>query len=70
MIRTIITVKDQILRLVLPKDWIGKSIEVIAFSVNEPSLTPQLTLPGQKNITVIEVPQISYRFNRDELHER
>lgn len=70
MIRTILTAKDQILKLVLPKDWIGKSVEVIAFSVEDADPPSRTQAPGQKTITVINVPAESYLFNRDELHER
>jgi hypothetical protein len=68
MIRKVFTAYEQVIRLALPEEWIGKSIELIAFAL--PAEAEQPARAVRKAITVIQVPQIPYRFDRDELYER
>lgn len=68
MIRKVFTVRELVLHLTLPEAWMGKSIELIAFSL--PAEPPLPAPAARKEITVIQVPQGPYRFNRDELYEQ
>jgi hypothetical protein len=42
MIRTIITPDEQQISILLPKGFIGKRVEVIAFSIDEPSIVDDI----------------------------
>ncbi len=69
MIRTIVTADKNNLTLMLPDDFLGKQVEILAFVIDE------VAQPSRKKVsfTVLNVPEElkkSYRFNRDEANER
>ena len=69
MIRTIVTVDKNNLTLMLPDDFLGKQIEIIAFVIDE------VMQPSRKkaSFTVLNAPEElkkNYRFNRGEANER
>ncbi len=69
MIRTIITASRNNLTLMLPDDFLGKQIEIIAFVIEEAIQKSEKKV----SFTVLEVPEevkTNYRFNRDEANER
>ncbi|MCP3932157.1 MAG: hypothetical protein GY705_24050 [Bacteroidetes bacterium] len=69
MIRTIITASRNNLTLLLPDDFLGKQIEIIAFVIEEAIQKSEKKV----SFTVLEVPEevkTNYRFNRDEANER
>ena len=69
MIRTIVTPNDKTFTLVLPDNFLGKQIEVIAFVVEVAIQRAQKKV----SFTVLEVAEDlkkSYLFNRDEANER
>ncbi len=74
MIRTILTADRNDLTLLLPDDFLGKQIEVIAFVIEEAFQKSRKQKTKKKvSFTVLDVPdelKISYRFNRDEANER
>ncbi|MFW5657095.1 MAG: hypothetical protein ACOC31_06340 [Bacteroidota bacterium] len=68
MIRTIVTADNNILTLTLPDNYVGKKVEVIAFTVDEPKQRKEYK--KAKSFTTVKVNAEGFRFNRDELHER
>ena len=72
MIRTVITADNKILSLPLPDDFIGKKIEVIAFTLDEAQKDVSSASVSVENIIfkTIKVNAKDFKFNRDELHER
>jgi hypothetical protein len=69
MIRTIITPSSETVYFDVPKDYIGKELEVIAFTKNEYLNNNNLT---QKQVTfnAIAIDTIGYKFDRNEANER
>lgn len=68
MIRTIITTENRNLTLKLPKEFVGKKVEVIAFVLEEEALNIE-----PKTFTVLDIPEglkEGYKFNRQEANER
>ena len=69
MIRTILTTDQQEVTIKLPRNFMGKKVEILAFVIDE-------TLehsPGALSFTVLEVAEElkqAYHFNRDEANER
>ena len=68
MIRTVITANNKNLTLTLPNNYIGKQVEVIAFTVDEPKQKKKTK--KAKSFTTVKVNAEGYKFNRDEFHER
>ena len=68
MIRTVVTADNNILALTLPNNYVGKQVEVIAFTVDEPKQKQEAK--KAKSFTTVKVNAKGYKFNRDELHER
>jgi hypothetical protein len=68
MIRTVVIADNNIITLTLPNNFVGKRVEIIAFTVDEPM---QKQEPEKaKSFTTVKVNAEGYKFNRDELHER
>jgi hypothetical protein len=69
MVRTLITPISQTIFFEVPIDYIGKELEVIAFTKNEYLENSQLP---QKQVTfnAISIDTKGYKFNRDEANER
>ena len=69
MIRTIVTPQQQTISFSIPKDYVGKEIEVIAFAKDEARPKEE---PSKKKVsfTVLHVDTKGYKFNRDEANER
>jgi len=69
MIRTIITPQRQTISFEIPKDYIGKEIEVIAFAKDEGVLNEKNA--GKKvTFTALSIDTKGFKFNRDEANER
>ena len=69
MIREIINQAEQSLTLRLPEDMVGKTVEVIAFEIeeNKPELTKEERLLRIRNLTKDSIKDLSgFKFNRDE----
>jgi len=69
MIRTIIIAECQTISIDIPKDYIGKQIEVIAFAKDEEM---ELESTGRKKVSfdAITIDTLGYKFSRDEANER
>lgn len=65
MIRTIITPLSDNISFEIPKDYIGKQIEVIAFAKHE-EIIKDLSVKKQVHFNVLNVKNKDYKFNRDE----
>ena len=69
MIRTIITPDKQIVSFEIPKDYIGKQIEVIAFAKDE-GFTEEKPARKKVTFTALSIDTRGYKFNREEANER
>ena len=69
MIHTIVTPLKQTISFDIPKDYVGKQIEVIAFAKGEGITKEQ---HAKKNVTfnALSIDTRGYKFNRDEANER
>jgi hypothetical protein len=69
MIRTMITPNKQTISFDIPRDYIGKEIEVIAFAKEEGFLLGQ---PARKkaSFNMLHVNTKDYKFDRDEANQR
>lgn len=68
MVRTLITPQDQNILIRVPEDYIGKQVEIIAFTLEENSNVAQLK--KQASFTALKLDTIGYKFNREEANER
>jgi len=69
MIRIIITPDRQTISFDIPKDYVGKEIEVIAFAIDE-GITKEKPPRKKASFTALHVDTKDYKFNRDEANER
>ena len=69
MIHTTVTPVKQTISFNIPKEYVGKQIEVIAFAKGEGNNSEQLT---KKNVTfnALSLDTRGYKFNRDEANDR
>lgn len=68
MVRTLITPEDRNILIRVPEDYIGKQVEVIAFTLEENSNVAQIK--KQASFTALKLNTIGYKFNREEANER
>jgi len=68
MVRRIVKPTDNNFILQLPDELVGKTVEVIAFEINDAETNPS----KEKNVsfTVLHVNGDDYKFDRDEANER
>lgn len=69
MVRTIITPDKQTISFDIPKDYIGRQIEVIAFATDEEH-TKEPTSKKKVSFNALAIDTRGYKFNRDEANER
>ncbi|HCN82137.1 MAG TPA: hypothetical protein DIT07_00735 [Sphingobacteriaceae bacterium] len=69
MIRTLVTPDKQSISFDIPKDYVGKQIEVIAFAKDE-GISKEQSANKKVSFTVLHVDAKDYKFNRDEANER
>lgn len=71
MIRTRVTPQTDTLNISLkiPKDYVGKEMEVIVFT-REEGIKDVSAKKKQVTFTVLHVEDKKYKFNRDEANER
>lgn len=69
MIRTIITPNQQTISFDIPKDYVGKQIEVIAFAKDE-GMAKEKTGRKKVTFTALSIDTKGYKFNRDEANAR
>jgi hypothetical protein len=69
MIRAIITPDKQTISFDIPKDYLGKQIEVIAFPKDEGLI--KRSFPKKKvSFNALSIDTRGYKFNREEANER
>ena len=71
MIRTFVTPNADTVNvsLSIPKDYIGRELEVIAFATDE-GVQSNEQAKKKVSFTVLHVDTKGYKFNRDEANER
>jgi len=70
MIRTILTPKTQTVFFDIPKDYVGKELEVIAFVKSEGLESRKKTEKKFLSFDAIKIDTTNFKFNRDEANER
>lgn len=70
MIRTIITTNDNILSFFIPDQYIGKKLEVIAFTLDEASEGFHGKEHEIKNFSALRLKTKGFTFNREDANER
>ncbi|MBI3218759.1 MAG: hypothetical protein HYZ44_04550 [Bacteroidetes bacterium] len=68
MIRALITPESNVVSFEIPEEYIGKKLEVIAFTIDE-SLPPREGINKKVSFTVLKTNQESYQFSREEAYE-
>lgn len=69
MIRTVIVPNKQTISFDIPKDYIGKQIEVIAFAKDE-GITKEKATKKKVTFAALSIDTRGYKFNRDEANAR
>lgn len=69
MIRTIVIADKNILTLSVPDEYVGKQVEVIAFTVEEPMKQTQ-KIPAKEVFKSLKFDTRGFKFNRDEANSR
>jgi hypothetical protein len=69
MIRTVIVPDSDTVSISVPKDYIGKVLEIIAFEKGE-GLDNSIVSKKETSFTVLHTNVKDYKFNRDEANER
>lgn len=67
-IREIVVPKNNKIELIVPDNFIGKRIEVIALEIEEPPA--EFKNISKRTFTVADVKVEDYKFNREEANER
>ena len=67
MIREVVVPNKNIVSVSVPDEYIGKHVEVIAFTLDEGGHVTGRTKPS---FDAIKIDTLNYRFNRDEANER
>ncbi len=70
MIRTVIKAENNILTLLIPDKYVGKQLEVIAFTVEEASDDVIFSSKSKKTFSAIKLKTKGFKFNREESNER
>jgi hypothetical protein len=68
MVRTVLTADKQTLSFQVPLNYVGKQVEVIAFTIDEP--VKESRERKKRTFTTIQANATDFKFNRDELNER
>jgi len=69
MVRTTITPSTQTVVFDIPKDYVGKELEVIAFAKNEGSQTKDLSTK-KVSFDALSIDTKNFKFDREEANER
>ncbi len=69
MVRTFITPEDQDILIRVPEDYIGKQVEVIAFTLDE-DRDETKAFKKRPSFIALKLNTIGYKFNRNEANER
>ena len=69
MIRTVVKTNNNTLTLSIPDKYIGRELEVIAFTKDE-GIEENMTIEKKVSFTVLHTDIKNYKFDRDEANER
>lgn len=69
MIRTVVTPNTQTISFDIPKDYIGKQIEVIAFAKDE-GMTKETPVKKKTTFAALSIDTRGYKFNREDANAR
>jgi hypothetical protein len=69
MIRTVITPDKQTISFDIPEDYVGKQVEVIAFTKDE-GVTQEKHAGKKVTFTALSIDTRGFKFNRDEANGR
>jgi len=67
MIRTIVTPNNNFLSFSIPDTYIGKKVEIIAFSIDEPSENETAPVLNKKRFSAVKLKTKGYKFDREAL---
>jgi len=72
MVRTLVVPDQQNISIHLPESYVGKTVEIIAFEVNESEVTAKKrTMEEITNFYKgMQLDLSTYKFDRDEANER
>jgi len=69
MIRTVVIPDSDTVSIAVPKNYIGKVLEIIAFATDE-GLNKDTSDKKSASFTILHTDVKDYKFNRDEANER
>jgi hypothetical protein len=67
MVRELIVPDKNMVSVLVPDDYIGKTVEVIAFAVDESTGKEFISNP---TFNALKIDTLNFHFNRDEANER
>jgi len=67
MIREVIIPDKNRISVLVPDDYIGRPVEVIAFALDEGNTKTETLSP---TFNALKIDTLNFRFNRDEANER
>jgi len=70
MIRKLIKVESDKISISVPKDYIGKVMEVIAFSRDEAAANKEVKKKKKATFNALSLDTLGFKFNRNEANER
>lgn len=70
MIRKLIKVESDKISISVPKDYIGKVMEVIAFSRDEAVANKEVKKKKKATFNALSLDTLGFKFNRNEANER
>ena len=71
MVRQIIKAKTEMINLLLPEDYVGRTIEIIAFPLEEnENVTKKRKAEIIEKFRKMQTDMTGYKFDRDEANER
>jgi len=69
MVRAVITPDQQQVIIKLPESFIGKEVEVIAFTTDEGFAVKEAS-EKKRTFTILNIDNKDFKFDRDEANER
>jgi translation elongation factor EF-G len=69
MIRKLIKVESDKISISVPKDYIGKVMEVIAFSRDE-AVSKEIKKKKKATFNAVSLDTVGFKFNREDANER
>ncbi len=72
MVRTLITPISETISFKVPKQYIGKEIQIIAYEADEVTIVNEGVAGKKKEVSfnAIQLDTLNHKFNREEANER